>query len=736
MGESVSIGTPIGPLTSRLIANVALAELDRYVESDSRTITYRRYVDDVVVVSKVEPNTKVEVKSILPLTKIADSDVLDSQVLKRSKVRLMVNARKTRLHVLEGRTGVGFLDTVIRYQLELASQRRSFVPENRLLTESSATIARSISKNETVPKTLREIDERKLEKYAINTAIIGVSNAAILIDRAEANQIVRRAVEHLLTLARGSYNWPEFLAPLCSLLEVAVSLQLKSPARQIVNHFLGTEEGRSGVIEGMVAIQWANREIANAEAQKMIRSWVKQRLKDAISIGVSSWTLKVRSSNSKKSRQVLNFPSLASPNMLRRQGNRFLRSGISHRTTLFKLRGPIEIPRRSTWGLSGVTWSHAMEKRIGVLRELAGLGRRANDPVLARDWISAILHPNPPSYFAVAMLVWSDTKTSETFVERLWRTTKYVNALRGTKYRSPDAKLDLAGTVSLPPSVRNSTSEAIRYVLANLETTDASWKSSLRNPSRSLDRLLSLSRTIDSSLECQTTKWGDLSPMLILLPELSLPRTWVAPLGDYITSRRKVGLVAGIEYLVEKSSGLVTNQAVAILPGPYKSASFWSWRKRAPAQKEKEELAKEGFRLEVQGVERTLVLDTEFGRFSVLVCSEIIDTKKIADVVGRAEVLLVPAWNQDTTSFDHMTKSVGLATHTIVCVANNRRFSDCRAWAPLSKRYEQDLCRLIERTRDGVIVFEPPISSLRDLHETGLDSESIWKPLPPGWMES
>ena len=45
-------GIPIGALTSRLLANVALATLDSTIETRDGTRCYRRYVDDFIVVAR------------------------------------------------------------------------------------------------------------------------------------------------------------------------------------------------------------------------------------------------------------------------------------------------------------------------------------------------------------------------------------------------------------------------------------------------------------------------------------------------------------------------------------------------------------------------------------------------------------------------------------------------------------------------------------------------------------
>jgi len=109
-----------------------------------------------------------------------------------------------------------------------------------------------------------------------------------------------------------------------------------------------------------------------------------------------------------------------------------------------------------------------------------------------------------------------------------------------------------------------------------------------------------------------------------------------------------------------------------------------------------------------------------------------IEARRIADLLARVEVLLVPSWNTDTASYDHLIKSVGLQLNAIVAIANNGTKSDCRAWAPQWERWRRDLCRLIARNSDDVIAFDLPLSELRDFRLNPNVKEQ-WKPLPPDW---
>jgi hypothetical protein len=45
--------------------------------------------------------------------------------------------------------------------------------------------------------------------------------------------------------------------------------------------------------------------------------------------------------------------------------------------------------------------------------------------------------------------------------------------------------------------------------------------------------------------------------------------------------------------------------------------------------------------------------------------------RRVADLLGRADIVLCPAWNRDTPSYDHLVQSVGFQLHAIIRIANN-----------------------------------------------------------------
>ena len=129
-------------------------------------------------------------------------------------------------------------------------------------------------------------------------------------------------------------------------------------------------------------------------------------------------------------------------------------------------------------------------------------------------------------------------------------------------------------------------------------------------------------------------------------------------------------------------------------------------------------------------LQRTVV-KSPWGSLSVLIRSELIEARCVADLLGRVDVVLCPAWNTDTSSYDHLIQSVGFQLHIIIAIANNGHYSDCWAWGPRFKRWERDLCRLIECDVGDIVHVDIPLASLVAFH--GDEAGEDWKPLPLDW---
>ena len=353
----------------------------------------------------------------------------------------------------------------------------------------------------------------------------------------------------------------------------------------------------------------------------------------------------------------------------------------------------------------------------------------------------------PPSYFDIARR-WLYRIEQQGFTPDVFlRLLRLVNAVRGTDYQDPVGQVIDPHTVSIDsfwcddPQAKPPTPDNPRIVLGNLVIGEDAWTAAASRipgspfgaPLLTVKRLTGLTRLLDKTGRVAQGR----SSTLLVLPELSLPRPWFREVSNHVVKAGRFGLIAGLEYLHDPRQAMVSNQVFAVLPGPFSSVATWPWTKRLPADEESRRLAELRHPVSFHPLLRPspprTVVRSPWGALSVLICSELLEARRIADLLGRVDVVLCPAWNTDTASYDHLIQSVGFQLHVVLAIANNGHYSDCRAWTPRQERWQRDLCRLIERDVDDIVHVDIPLDSLVSFHASG-EPRDAWKPLPPGWL--
>lgn len=366
----------------------------------------------------------------------------------------------------------------------------------------------------------------------------------------------------------------------------------------------------------------------------------------------------------------------------------------------------------------------------------------------------------PPSYLDVARR-WMASVERDGFERDVFeKLLRVVNAIRGTSYMDPVGSVADLHTVCMPAAVASAAETDVidpRLILANLVIEEnPHWvgsasrfeDSSDGKPVRSLKRLRDLAIVLQKANEASQHRSPSrvLPPCLLVMPELSIPRAWFRTVANYVARLNRHGLVAGVEYEHRSDGFFVENQVHAVFPGPFSAAASWRWTKGYPAYEEERKLRELRIPVAFSGLpddrRRTprTVVRTAFGNLSVLICSELLESQRVADLLGRVELVLVPSWNTDTASYDHLIQSVGMHLHAVIAVANNGHYSDCRAWAPRQLRWQRDLCRLIERDVNSIVTVDVPLGSLRNFRSVAFSPGPVgavvnmeWRPLPPGW---
>ena len=750
-GLAWPIGIPIGALTSRVVANLALATLDRAIEEKPETRCYRRYVDDFVIVAgtdRSEPgDVDVLVRKYIPHVSV-DTGVfrLNADLLMRKGSEFTIQKEKCKVYHLVGRPGRDFLLAIRNDFQRLVSEGRAFLDPSVLSDGDLENLVRAGVPGRPLT-VLRDVDRSRLEHYALSTRLRSLERVSVLVDRKHAEKLVRSALNEVLRFLVGDGNWVENFEAAMRILRLSVRAGDWRDTERLIGHMDAVWRDIERLRRSTKRLVHRGREINSDSAWVWLRNYLHARRTEAICSVI------------RPPKSAKEFPEW------------FRSTGIMDRTRMLRWQSFVRRARflaaadlrafdredddfgpnayDSSPNDQHFGWDDAdLKQRLSLVGQLVDISTKLGDEPWKISAASLFLCTRPPSYFDIARR-WLYRSEEAGFQHDIFgRLLEIVNAIRGTRYSDPVGETIDAHTVRIPreEAVERGSSREPRLILGNLVAPSGSFEAAAGRVSGSrsgrpvltVGRLRGVAHVLAGSLRVAQREPG--RGNLLVLPELSLPRAWFRQVANYVARTGSFGVIVGLEYLHHPIQPWVFNQAWIVVPGPWQSAATWPWTKGHPAKVEAEELNALGVRLspyqERTGHRRTVV-DSPYGRISVLICSELIETRRVADLLGRVELVAVPSWNRDTSSYDHLVQTVGVQLHSIIAVANNGDYSDCRAWAPKRKRWERDLCRLIERGENDVVFAEIPLSSLRSFREGG-DAGSKgdnreWRPLPPYW---
>lgn len=758
-GIPLEIGLPIGALTSRLVANLALEPLDRVIESNENVACYRRYVDDFVIVSKAA--SRIDAANLLsrfiPLEEEEGERLrLNVELLGRPGSELQLQRNKLRVHILRGVAGKDFIDSVAADFQRLVSERRAFLDPDVLVAGTVSALARMTSREGSRLRTLREADKVKLERFALSTSLRSLERVSSMLDADHAREVINKNLEGLSRVLAGEGDWVESLDVAIRMMRLAAAAVDWVSLRNQIDEMDAIWGNEEAIRKTVRELKYRDGKIEDGRAWDRMLGYLRARRFEAICSviplnlphkslragfpqGLLTHRGAVTAATIKSRAKIL---AAADLRMFDREDDRSVGSTRA------------DPPR---WMEELLAGHRKLIRRFGVIRKFVKVCETLGDEPWRGAPARLFLCTRPPSYFDISRR-WLYRADSNGFDPDVFeRLLDVVNALRGTEYQRPIGRVIDRSTVQIPidsESHKNfEESRDPRLILGNLVSPDNYWEGSATRasgsdvgvPVLSTKRLRDLIYLLKRAHEAAAIHNRAKRCALLVLPELSLPRAWFRAVANYVAQDGGFGLVCGLEYLHSTKAPHVFNQVYAVIPGPFWSVATWPWTKAIPAREEATLLQSMPSPVWFPAVKKfspRTVVHSPWGKLSVLICSELIEARRVSDLLGRADLIVSPSWNTDTASYDHLIQSVGLQLHAFVAIANNGLYSDCRAWAPRSVRWERDLCRLIERGENNVVCVNLPMKSLMQFHKTvaavapAIEQDLAvddWRPLPPDW---
>lgn len=273
-------------------------------------------------------------------------------------------------------------------------------------------------------------------------------------------------------------------------------------------------------------------------------------------------------------------------------------------------------------------------------------------------------------------------------------------------------------------SVGNGKKSKIKVAIANVKLDHKNFSKLVKGrPNRSYARYRDLSFVVNQAIDQQVD--------MLIMPESFVPYEWLSTLAR-TCARNDLAIITGIEHLLV--NGNIYNLTAVILPyteNRHKCANITFHLKTHYAPGEKEEI--NGYRLKEMTGEHYELYKWNDCYFPVYCCYELTSIADRAMFQSYADMLIAVEWNRDVNYYSNILGSLSRDIHCYCIQVNSSNYGDSRIAKP-SKTEEKDIIRTKGGVNSSILVEELDISQLRNfqIKEYSLQKrENIFKPTPP-----
>lgn len=274
-------------------------------------------------------------------------------------------------------------------------------------------------------------------------------------------------------------------------------------------------------------------------------------------------------------------------------------------------------------------------------------------------------------------------------------------------------------------SVSNGTANKLRVAIGNARLHDKDFLLALTGrPNRSYDRYNQLSKLFRLALEE--------SVELLVLPENYLPWEWIPDVAR-LCANNQMALVTGVEHIIS-TERTVYNLTAVILPyrqNDYKYSHVVYHQKTHFAPEEKRLI--QGYRMKPNIGNTFHLFCWRDVWFSVYCCFELASIRERSLFKSLADLTVAVEWNRDITYFSSIIESLCRDLHCYCIQANSSDYGDSRVISP-SRTEKRDLVKTKGGKNSTILVEDIDIRALREfqLKEYELQKQDdAFKPTPP-----
>lgn len=273
-------------------------------------------------------------------------------------------------------------------------------------------------------------------------------------------------------------------------------------------------------------------------------------------------------------------------------------------------------------------------------------------------------------------------------------------------------------------AVGNEKKEQLKLALANVRLKESAFKKAIDEDSdRTYHRYEELSKIVNQAVKANAD--------MLIIPESYTPFEWLSILAR-TCAKNQLAVVTGVEHIVVNK--VVYNLTATILPfqeDDYSCAQIFFHLKNHYAPFETKSI--KDIRLKIPEQEKKQPHYELFCWndcwFPVYCCYELCSIQERAIFQAYADILVAVEWNKDVNHYSNVLESLGRDLHCYCVQANSSNYGDSRIFAP-TKTEQKDIIRTKGGQNPTVLVDTVNIKALRDF-QFGIGKDYNFKPIPP-----
>ena len=280
--------------------------------------------------------------------------------------------------------------------------------------------------------------------------------------------------------------------------------------------------------------------------------------------------------------------------------------------------------------------------------------------------------------------------------------------------------------------IKNTAKDEIKVAVANTKVKDENFIAALmKNGNRDMQRYKSLAKIL------YETKAENVD--LLVLPENYLPYEWLPRLMNFCANNQ-IAIITGIEHFVvdnkKNKNGTVHNLTAVILPykiDEYQYAYLNLHEKVYYSPEEKRQIT--GYRYQFNEGNIFELYYWKGMYFPVFCCFELASIKNRALFQSIADLFIAIEWNRDTNYFSNIIESLCRDIHCYCVQVNSSNYGDSRIVQP-TKSDRLNIVRTKGGVNNTILVGKINIKKLREyqIQEYELQKDNIeFKTTPPGF---